>query len=376
MRSELGGGTSTERDASRGLDPIRVTHLISGDLWAGAEVATFHLVSALAERSDLEISVIALNSGDLVQHMERSGVRVEVISEAETTTAALLRAVRASVRDADLVHAHRYKENLLASLSGRPWVATQHGRPEPFARSAGIRMAAYQVLDRFAKRHGARRLIAVSSEIAQWLEGHVDRSRVVCAWNGIADPQPAVRPLPWRVRPKRVGVVGRLVPVKQFDLAVESVARCPEIELDIVGEGRERRALEQKIRKLGVADRVRLLGHLPDPLPHIASWRALLVPSLHEGNPISVLEALAVSTPVISANLPGVEEILDGRAGWLVPGERDTVAWSDALRRVVRDLAAGEAASSAARLRYLEAFTAEAAAARILAIYEQALRPR
>src|SRR5690606_5551582 len=111
-----------------------------------------------------------------------------------------------------------------------------------------------------------------------------------------------------------------------------------------------------------------------DPGPRIAHWRALLVPSLHEGNPMAVLEALAWGTPVLAGPLPGVAEILGGRGGWLLP-DRDPAHWARTLARRIDDAAAGAAASAAARARFLEAFTAEAAAARMVRIYRAALAP-
>jgi glycosyltransferase involved in cell wall biosynthesis len=105
------------------------------------------------------------------------------------------------------------------------------------------------------------------------------------------------------------------------------------------------------------------VGHLSDPLPRIASWRALLVTSLHEGNPIGVMEALALGTPVVSAPLRGVAEVLDGRGGRLEPS-RNIGVWADDLRRLIGDAEGGTALSRAARERFLGAFTASAAAER------------
>jgi glycosyltransferase involved in cell wall biosynthesis len=349
-----------------------VVHVISADLWAGAEVATVHLVRALAERADIDVRVLALNPGELVDRLRAVGVSVTLEPEAGRGFVALARAVRSHVAGADLLHAHRYKENLLAALSGRPWVATQHGRPEPFEGMAELRIRAYGLIDGLAKRLAARRVVAVSREVEAWVAHRVGRTRTVRVWNGIVDPVPALAPKAWKDRALRVGALGRLFPVKGFDLAIDAVAACPGLELEIVGEGPERPALERRIAASGASERIRLLGHEPEPLARIASWRALLVTSLQEGNPISVLEALALGTPVIAAQLPGVAEILEGRGGWLEP-RRDTAAWASRLRRIVASRDAGSAASAAARRRYLEAFTAAAAAERMVAVYQEVL---
>lgn len=351
---------------------LRVVHLLSADLWAGAEVATLHLLDALHRRSDVDVRVIALNPGAFAARAQERGIAVQIVPEALLGPARLLREIRRRTADADLLHSHRYKENLLAALSGRPWVSTQHGRPEPLPGLASVRMGVYLRLDRIAKRRSARRVVAVSQEVETWCAERFGRARTVRAWNGILDPRARVGPAPWPERPLRVGVLGRLAPVKGFDLAIDTLARCPGVELDIVGEGSDRAALEARIGAAGAGDRIQLVGHEPDPLPRLASWRALLVTSLHEGNPIAVLEAMALGTPVLAGPLPGVAEALAGRGGWILP-DRDPERWARRLGELARDEAAGSTASEAARERFLSAFTAERAADRIARIYRAAL---
>ena len=119
---------------------MKIAHIASGDLWAGAEVATYHLLSALAERADLTVSAVVLNSGELANRLRARGIAVALTSEAGNSFVALRRNVQAHLTGADLVHAHRYKENLLAALSGHPWVTTRHGQLEPRAAGQGHRV--------------------------------------------------------------------------------------------------------------------------------------------------------------------------------------------------------------------------------------------
>ena len=81
---------------------------------------------------------------------------VVVVSEAGRRFSALVAAVRRQLADADLVHAHRYKENLLAALSGRPWVAIQHGAA-PSASAAWRSCAAPSIEDLTARPSGCPR---------------------------------------------------------------------------------------------------------------------------------------------------------------------------------------------------------------------------
>jgi glycosyltransferase involved in cell wall biosynthesis len=167
-------------------------------------------------------------------------------------------------------------------------------------------------------------------------------------------------------------VLARLRPVKGIDLAIRAIAMLPDVELEIVGEGPERAALMERARALRAAHRVRFTGFDPNPGARLARWRLLLVPSLHEGNPIGVIEALAFGTPVLAGPLPGVDEILDGRGGRLLP-DRDPLRWAAAIRDAVDDPAFGCAASAQGRARFAESFTAIAAAQRMLGVYRAAL---
>lgn len=348
-----------------------VVHLVSADLWAGAEVATFHLLRALAERGDLEVRALLLNPGELERRLREARIPVAVEPESGRGFASLAVAVRRQLRDADLVHAHRYKEDVLAALSGRPWVASRHGRPEPSQGAAAARSRLYQWLDLWALRRSARRTIAVSSEVESWLARRIGAGRVVKVWNGIADPAAGLDVPSWAERPLRVGALGRLFPVKAFGLAIDAVAACPGLELEIAGDGPERAGLQARIADSGASDRIRLLGHVADPHARIASWRALLVTSLHEGNPIGVIEALALGTPVVSADLAGVAEILEGQGGRLV-ASRAPAAWAALLQPFVSDPQTARV-SAAARRRYESAFTAAAAAERMHGVYREIL---
>ncbi len=349
---------------------MRVTHLISGDLWAGAEVATFELLRAQRDLEGVEPTAVVLNPGQLVDRVREAGIAVELEPEAGRSFRVLAASVRARLAGADVVHAHRYKEDLLAALSGRPWVATQHGRPEPFSGAARLRAAITGSLDVVAKRLSAGAVIGVSSEVSAWLAPRVGRRKVETVANGIADPFGRIAPPPWRERPKRIGFLGRLSPVKRPLLAVECVARMPGIELEMVGDGELRGEVEARIEALGVGDRVHLRGHVADPLPLVAGWRALISTSAHEGHPMSVLEALALGTPV-AYTAAGVGDAVGPEAGVALASDAEPDAWAEALTELVERT--GEAAAAAARGRFESHFDVRRTAEETVAVYRRVL---
>jgi glycosyltransferase involved in cell wall biosynthesis len=346
----------------------RIAHLLSADLWAGAEAATCQLLSALSRRDDLRVEALLLNEGEAARRLRDAGLRVHVVPEKQHGTLALLRSVRAVLAGFDLVHAHDYKECVLAALSGRPWLATQHGRREPHAGLAAWKMYFYLAAQRLALRSSARRVIAVSDEVDRWLADRVSAVPRVRIDNGIEDPARGAPPAPWSERPRRVGVLARLVPVKRIELAIDAVAAVRELELEIVGEGPLRATLEARVAASGAGERIRLVGFDTRPTPRLAGWRALLVTSHHEGSPVSVIESLALGTPVVAADLPGVEAMLAGRGGLLIRDPHPD-AWARALELLVDDDERGERLSREGRERFLAAFTAEHCAERTAGVY-------
>ncbi len=132
---------------------------------------------------------------------------------------------------------------------------------------------------------------------------------------------------------------GRLTAQKSLRVALEAVASVEGVELLIAGEGDERETLEQEVAELGLAERVRFLGALPRArvVELFAGADASILSSTWENFPHTVVEALAVGTPVIATATGGVGEVVrDGENGLLVP-LGDSAALGAAIRRYFDD---------------------------------------
>ena len=106
----------------------------------------------------------------------------------------------------------------------------------------------------------------------------------------------------------------------------------------IVGDGEESSALQRLIRELGLQDRVDLIGYQENPAKFMARASILALPSLTEGFPNVIGEALALGLPVVAADCsPGVREYLcEGRCGLLVP-PKDVGQLAHGLTSLLRD---------------------------------------
>jgi len=164
--------------------------------------------------------------------------------------------------------------------------------------------------------------------------------------------------------------MGRHVPEKGFDLAIEALARVlgriPDARLMIVGDGPARASLERRASDLGVAGRTEFLGWVPpDEVPDVLDRSTImLVPSRWE-EPFGLVavEAALAGRPVVATRTGGLSEVvLDGRTGIVVPVD-DVEAMADAMMQLLgdRDLAIklGRNAAESARNRFgLERFIA------------------
>jgi glycosyltransferase involved in cell wall biosynthesis len=179
----------------------------------------------------------------------------------------------------------------------------------------------------------------------------------------LPNPAPEVPPLPPRQELRAelgldgdaLAFAGRLGPQKSLDVAFEALVLVPGVTLAVAGDGPDRDALERRVRELGLAERVRFLGSLPRErvLRLFRAADASVLSSSWENFPHTVVEALAVGTPVVSTAVGGVPEIVrDGENGLLVPAG-DATALAAAIGRffaddALRERLAGAAAESVA----------------------------
>lgn len=332
--------------------PLTVLQICSGDLWAGAEVMAYRLACRLAEIPDVRVVALILNEGTLAGKLREQGIETRVIPErGENLPTIVWEAYRAfHGRPPDLIHTHRYKEDLvgflLAKLMGvKCLVATVHGLPElPRSGRAGGRPVPWKVrFDHFLLRFAFRTVVAVSEEMQEALVGGwgLPPERITVIHNGIELP-PDTGTGPWSAgRPFRIGTVGRFVPVKDFDLFLETAAlvarRSPAVRFSLLGGGPLLEALRGKAAQLGISHLVDFMAPVSDPLPYYRSLDLYLCTSHHEGIPLSVLEAMACGKPVVASRVGGIPEIVTGEAeGQLVPTRRPD-DYADACLALIAD---------------------------------------
>jgi glycosyltransferase involved in cell wall biosynthesis len=226
------------------------------------------------------------------------------------------------------------------------------------------------VLRRVASRRVTAH-VAVGVVAARQVERLVGLGRGVVrtVYNAVPEGAPPASP-PSRNGATVIGV-GRLEHQKGFDVLIDAIARVPTGRLLLVGEGTERRALEQRASRLGVADRVQITGWVENPRALLDTADVFALPSRFEGFPLAVVEAMFAALPVVAADVGSISEaVIHDETGLLVePDHVDALA--SALQRLLGDEERRRRLGHAGRRLALARFTADGMARAYMDLYRE-----
>ena len=271
------------------------------------------------------------------------------------------------------------------------WVARLAGVPARVHGEHGYDATDPQGLDpkklliRRACKQAIQRYIAMSRDLARWLESTVGVApgRVVQIYNGVDVRKFSIdvalpMDFPWPRQDVFVfGTVGRVDPIKNQRLLLEAFANLvkqtnlSELRLIIVGAGSLLQTLQTRAAQLGVADKVWFTGARNDVPNLMRAMNVFVLPSINEGISNTVLEAMAASRPVIAARVGGNPELIeDGVNGALYDnGEASTLA--SAMKVYCEDPSLATAHGRAARERVERQFEIDVMVRSYAALYEQ-----
>ena len=374
---------------------IRVMHIITRLALGGAADNTLRQMTAMTGGGyDAALAVgLVASEPRFVERARRQGCRLIDVPalDREPAPARDLRALATLVRllrqhRPGIVHTHTSKAGfvgrLAARLAGVPAIVHQpHGHI--FYGYYGRAVTAFYVaLERIAARWSDRLVMLTDREIDEHLAlGIGRRSQFVTVPSGVPTAELRAR-APARETARGalglpadafvVAAIGRLVPVKGFDVLVQAMpalrAAVPGSLAIVVGDGPEEGALSTLAERLGVREHVRLHGPSADVVSVLAAADVLAAPSRNEGMGRSLVEAMALGIPVVGTTVGGIPTVVgDDEAGRLVPAD-DAAALAAALIELGRDEGVRAKVAAVARER-AEAFSTAVADRLMLEMY-------
>lgn len=371
--------------------PIRLCMAVNNLDVGGLERFVISLLRHLP-RSKFELSLVCLSgTGRLFSELElpagatlvldKNPVLEGVASKVRSLSTVARIARFLGRRRVDILNTHNLAPLIYAGAaarlsSARPRVVyTEHNQIHRAGPRARRRFREYARI--------AHEIVTVSHDLRRTLVSDVGVPRPVRAIHNGIDGSRFARPRDGSVR-RELGirpdtfVIGTAVVLSEqkgithlLHAARAVLAREPGVVFVVAGDGPLRRELEDEARALGVADGVRFVGYRADIPELLASFDTYVLPSLWEGLPLALLEALAQGLPVVASAVGGIPEIIEhGRNGFLVP-RGDAQSLSEHLLLLRRDPELRRRIAAANRRRFLAKFDLDSMVGRYVRFYEE-----
>lgn len=382
-------GTGTLEGSGRGLKPLKVVHIRdSGGLY-GAERVILGSCSALREMK-VEPTIVSIldRSGagrPLIEAARDLNLKAEVLHARHTLDVRAIWNLRVVLKAwrPDVVHAHDLRSALFGLAGTRgltvATVATAHGSTRESSRKRlYLKIFEELLLPKFDRVH------VVSDPLADHLRARgVPSEKIRVIPNGVDEAvvqrPPGLNPLAGYRGDPTLCAVGRLTEDKGILLLLAALATLkgefPGARLILAGSGPQEEELKEEARRLNLADCVHFCGRV-DTVAWIYDIADLLVlPSLREGLPCVLLEAMLAGLPVVASAVGAIPEALaGGELGKLVPPS-DRTALTGAIRDVIGNLETFRGVARQAREVARTKYTAQVMAGRLRNLYEDAGGP-
>lgn len=331
---------------------MRIAQLKTATGRGGAETLLLDITEKLQARGH-EVATIFAESGWLADEFARRGWPVEVIRLTNATGLFRLPRLMQRFRSlrAEIVVSHGARVNLFgamaASAVGIPNVSIEHNVDDWRTNDSWLNR-----VDSLIARMNDHR-IAVSSAAAHAMIAAtgLPKEKVTVVPNGIDVDAVVSRRIQRTLAREELGLspdriaiatVARLAPQKGHQYLLEAaksiVKHAPQAVFVIVGDGPLRSQLEAQVRDLALEPWVRFLGVSDNPIRVLSGCDVFVLPSLWEGLPIALLEAMAMGLPCVATDVGGVKEVLsNGQSGFIVNPKDET-----ALANAIVDLCSDE----------------------------------
>jgi L-malate glycosyltransferase len=374
-----------------GIDQkIRVCHLISGDLWAGAEVQMYTLAQSLGADPRISLSIIILNDKELAAKLRAIPVEITIVDEAKYGFREIVNQASGALKNKsiDILHSHRYKENILAALLKKRLgikraVQTVHGAPEPMSGIRKVKARLYETINRYYTRRYFDRIITVSSDLQNQLKSKYPPDRLINIHNSVNNANLKISKNRDQLLKEFgiendaivIGTAGRMVPIKGYDIFLQMarliISEFPNSRFLLVGDGPLLNDLKGQAASLGIVDKVIMPGFRRDIPDILNALDIFIISSHHEGIPMIVLEAMALNRAVVSTEVGGIKEIIEPEISGLFAEPGNPEALAEKCLKIIKDPSQRNKLQNAAGKRIKNEYSANIQKERLIELYIQ-----
>ena len=371
--------------AAGSLKGVRIAQIIECDGPGGAERVVAHLCKALVGRGAEVVAFLPRGrEGWLGQQLRDSDVPIEGFDRRRAFSpgfaAWLTRSLRA--HRVDLAHSHEFTFAVHGAWSARRLgighVTTIHG---------GRYWAG--ALRRRLLFRGALALGGELAAVSETLRGHlaedlhIPEARIRYIPNGVPSDvagrrAPLRRELGLDDADRLALAVGNLYPVKGHRVLVDALGalrhRQPSLHIAVAGRGAEESALLERADALGVRDRVHLLGLRSDVADLLAAADLFVMPSISEGLPMALLEAIFARVPIVASEVGAIPDVLEHGAGGLLVPPGDSARLAQAIDEVLANTETATGRAARARENAMSRYSLDAMVDRYVEVYSPLIR--
>lgn len=364
--------------------------LLDTRAWAGTEAYVRDLALGLQDLG-VAVSVACPPVSPLWKRARASKLRTMSVARRgpfdPSTVLSLARGLRAG--SIDLIHAHNGRTSLASALAvalaGRgACIVTQHFLEPAHATRSGLKGRLSNLVHGWVARHVAHTIaISQAARDAALQRGDVSAHKISVVLNGVGEPRadPSTsreqKRAQWKAGPDDflIACVARLEEEKSIGTLLEALAllrqSVPRARCVVVGEGSQRQVLEALAARLNLGEALQMPGFIPGAADLMAASDACVLPSVAEPFGLSIVEAMALSRPVVATRAGGPLEIVrPGKTGLLV-APLSAREMASALEELFLDPARAGAMGRHGREVYEQHFTVERMAREVREVYRE-----
>ncbi|MDX2505572.1 MAG: glycosyltransferase family 4 protein [Gammaproteobacteria bacterium] len=366
----------------------KVLHLRCSGSLLGAEAVILELASSPTDHGYEPVVGVIHDRRDpfpeLATTAEKQNINHRVFQASRRIDLACIINIRRYIKseNIDIIHTHGYREDLYALLShtGRPICATNH-----LWKRSNLTLMLYAYIDSIAMSQ-IDHIVAVSQPILEEMEASpfIDNKKLSMISNGIDTKKfhpnntSTIRD-ELNINPDTILItaVSSLTSEKGHTYLLDALAqlksKISDFHLLIIGDGSEQTSIEQQINSLDLSDQVTLLGRRSDINNIHAATDIYALPSLKEGLPMSLLEAMASGVCSVATNVGDISKCIDNNVTGVIVKPRDADALMCAIHTLCLDASIRDRIGRAAATLIQEKFSTETMAGKYNELYNQML---